>query len=321
MSSLVDPLTWASLSVSECESAAALGIDAEGFNNLIYRFSEYILDRGFRILFGHDWRADGVMRIIATLAETRTSHYHEMLDGGLPRMLNLVPNEYSAISKYGIQATEESHGLLEVVSLHSLCAGSSELVLQILEHVRRKHFIQKISTQEVDQDPILRYWLLRDVLTDIGKQGIRVCLGGKTKGYSSMYSGIAEEAFFACSANMPLYLVGGFGGSTAEVASCFSSKPNRIFRDGNDGSPLENKQTIVGGNIVAMAERLGLPLDGLDSWFNNYTIAKLSKNNGLTCRENEHLFTATDMEVVFHLIERGIQRLISNRVIKPASPN
>ena len=307
---LVHAQTWAGLSLSECESAGSLGIDEEGFEILTYRFSEFLLNRGFRLLFGHDWREDGVMRVVASLVESRTARYHEGLHLDLPRMLNLVPTQPSAISRRATQAAEESHGLLEIESLFAFCEdGPPPRLSRPL--VQSTGALSALSVEAVDNSDILRNWLLRHLLTEIGRSGVRVCVGGRTTEYSGMYAGIAEEAFFACKADQPLYLIAGFGGSTAAVAACLSRKPKTIYVGADQGSPLRNQRPTLDQTTASFGATVEMPNNGLDGWFSDrYSLSRLSENNGLTEQENEALFRATDLEVIFHLFERGIQKLI-----------
>ena len=50
------------ISVSPCEDAATLGYDDRQINRIVIRIAQYFLDKDMRVIFGHDWREDGVMR-------------------------------------------------------------------------------------------------------------------------------------------------------------------------------------------------------------------------------------------------------------------
>ena len=49
------------ISVSPCEEAARLGYDERQINRIVIRMAQYFLDQNMRVIFGHDWREDGVM--------------------------------------------------------------------------------------------------------------------------------------------------------------------------------------------------------------------------------------------------------------------
>ncbi|MEM7067197.1 MAG: hypothetical protein AAF572_29035 [Cyanobacteria bacterium P01_B01_bin.77] len=272
------------------------------------------------MLFGHDWRADGVMRIVASLAETKFSplNFDEQSPDNLPRMFNLIPSERSEISKFAIQASEESRGLLEVGSLHSFCGDRQDEHKSIHRYIDLDHPLRETRSRELHDNPVAQFWLLRHVLTKISANGVRVCLGGKTQNYKGRFSGIAEEAFFACRDNMPLYLVGGFGGATSEVAACFSQDPGSLFRDLNNGSPLKNHTKIKNGLTEHLSLTWKIPETDLSESFMEYGLENLGKCNGLNAYQNEELFRATDLEVVFHLMDVGLNNLVRDERITPA---
>ena len=56
------------ISVSPSVEAERLGYDERQINRIVIRMAQYFLDRDMRIIFGHDWREDGVMRAVADFA-------------------------------------------------------------------------------------------------------------------------------------------------------------------------------------------------------------------------------------------------------------
>jgi hypothetical protein len=53
----------------------------------------------------------------------------------------------------------------------------------------------------------------------------RIVLGGRVTKFKGLMPGIAEETEFALKANQPLYLLGGFGGCTRDIASDMGLMP------------------------------------------------------------------------------------------------
>ena len=109
---------------------------------------------------------------------------------------------------------------------------------------------------------------------------VRVLLGGQVANYKGRMPGVAEEALLSLRAGQPLFLIGGFGGCTRDVA-----------------------------------ETLGLaePWSGSrDCWpsreeFKRWGSGDLS--NGLSDEENETLATTPFIGQVIVLVLRGVQRL------------
>ena len=56
------------ISVSPSTEAARLGYDNRQINRIVVRMAQYFLARDMRVIFGHDWREDGVMRAVADFA-------------------------------------------------------------------------------------------------------------------------------------------------------------------------------------------------------------------------------------------------------------
>ena len=48
------------ISVSPCEDATRIDYDTRQINRIVIRMAQYFLDRDMRVIFGHDWREDGV---------------------------------------------------------------------------------------------------------------------------------------------------------------------------------------------------------------------------------------------------------------------
>ena len=57
------------ISVSPCQDATKIGYDERQINRIVIRLAQYFLDQNMRVIFGHDWREDGVMRAVANFAE------------------------------------------------------------------------------------------------------------------------------------------------------------------------------------------------------------------------------------------------------------
>lgn len=144
-------------------------------------------------------------------------------------------------------------------------------------------------------------WALRQRMTQLLDPGCRICLGGRTSGYSGHYAGVAEEAYFALSMAKPLYLIGGLGGATGAVCDAVlgEASPER-----NRDRPLDARAAEC-----AISQRdAPLPLDGLSTAFREFGIGKLSTDNGLAPNDNRRLFEMTDIEAALGLIAEGMTR-------------
>ncbi len=205
------------ISVSPCRDAKRVGYDSSQIDRIVIRMAQYFLARNMRVIFGHDWREDGVMRAVADYASKVASgargfeHTAEHLRsaqtevGEMPRMLNVVPTGRRSLSSAALDAERDSGGVLEVISsvegkerLLQLTTGPDKLPAEA-------HWEDGASSELTS----LRHWI-----TALLNPGCRICLGGKVTGYKGIEPGVMEEARLALSCKKPLYLLGGFGGAT-----------------------------------------------------------------------------------------------------------
>ena len=180
--------------------------------------AQYFLDQNMRVIFGHDWRENGVMRAIANFAESVAalnddgsdldSTKTEIGKARTPRMLNLVPTNIDHTSKVALEAQRNSGGVLEIIPVSDKLLDLSEW-----HNLSRRWFIEsKIKGEEA-----VKYTVLRHYLTEYLDPGCRICLGGRRSGYNGRVPGVQEEAEFALLYKKPLYLMGGFGGASQMV--------------------------------------------------------------------------------------------------------
>ena len=270
---LQTPLT-VNVSVSPCEDAERLGFDEWQINRIVIRIAQFFLFKGMRVLFGHDWRADGVMQAVLRDAELSGAADRQPRRGA--RMLNLVATGGTPLSRVGLEAAKDSAGVLEVRSMDD----------EPVAPIRRG-------------DRCSELWALRQRMTQLLDPGCRICLGGRTSGYSGHYAGVAEEAYFALSMGKPLYLIGGLGGATSAVCDAILGEAS----PGRDGDrPLDAR---AAGCAISPGDA-PLPLDGLTAAFRAFGIDKLSTDNGLAPEDNRRLFEMSDVEAALGLINKGL---------------
>ena len=218
-----------------------MGFDEAILNRLTVRIAEFFLFKGIGLVFGHDWRENGVMRAVAGLAETAASGEQMFKDRDHGTMvLNLVPTAGRALSQAAVDATEAAQGILQVRSIIDWTAGDNDL------------------PDGWEKDRCGELWVLRRALNRVLNPGARICLGGKRTGFSGYYAGVAEEAYFALATHKPLYLVGGFGGVTEDVIDALTGQSDFKF---TALSPLDQKRDeSICKDVARMVD---LPLDGL----------------------------------------------------------
>ena len=204
------------ISVSPCSDATRIGYDARQINRIVVRMAQYFLDLNMRVMFGHDWRDDGVMRAVANFAEVVAERREDTLDEDSngarrtntekPRMLNVVPTGRAPLSGAALEAQRASGGVLKVIPLNEEKGSARE---PDAAYPHTKSFDER--AQELTA--------LRREITKRLDPGCRVCLGGRTTGYEGCMPGVQEEAQLALEYNKPLYLMGGFGGASRQFGT------------------------------------------------------------------------------------------------------
>ena len=272
------------ISVSPCRDATRMGYDERQINRIVIRMAQYFLDRNMRVIFGHDWHEDGVMRAIADFAEvvaagneTRDEGLNDAVSIGIlnmddmddvpmhvvyqtvgtgrasvepaprenPRMLNVVPTKRESLSRAALEAKRSSGGVLEVLSLDE----GIDHVLDLMPEASSRY--RELSEAEGRPAELTT---LRHCMTDLLNPGCRICLGGETCGYEGNEPAVMEEARLALRYHKPLFLMGGFGGATQEFGE--NEQHWRAYEESTNGLTGEQSQALFETTDIERAVRL-----------------------------------------------------------------
>ena len=131
-------------------------------------------------------------------------------------------------------------------------------------------------------------------------------LGGRLHDYVGRYPGVIEEALLSAEAGCALYVVGGFGGCGAALASHLRGSGVRELTQAwqLEHTPAANELShLLSGSAYHMALERELA-------------AKLPRrrwdvlNNQLSVEENVRLGRTTDSDEVIALVMAGLRRLV-----------
>ena len=246
------------ISVSPSKDALRLGYDDRQINRIVIRMAQYFLDRGMQVIFGHDWRNDGVMQAVADFAGRVSAHPRYIshpenenppLDHNReapPRMLNVVATGAHAISNTALNAEELGGGILKVTSMSE----------QLEKLSSKLYALEGNNSGETGEER--RAWeltCLRHCLTALLHPGCRICFGGITEGFQGKEPGVTEEAKLALIYEKPLYLMGGFGGATR----CFGEDQRKVqnsYWKAENGLCGEEKNELFDTTDIEHALRL-----------------------------------------------------------------
>lgn len=219
------------ISISESDDIEDYGYGSWDVNRITVRLCEALLNAGAHLVFGHDWRPDGIMTAICGIAIKS----HSTADSELPPLIQnfLAHPDKTSISDQ-LKRDLRQRDLVRIRTVDPpRVNGGLDPDLQRALALSRMRFRMNL---EVDA---------------------RICLGGKRLSQSSaipagFYSGVAEEAYWAAVTGKPL-LVGGFlGGVSHELIESLSSETVVGEHLGIDSLAVVEQKTELHEKAVAM---------------------------------------------------------------------
>lgn len=153
---------------------------------------------------------------------------------------------------------------------------------------------------------------MREELTDACDA--LLMLGGKQQGFLGRYPGIVEEALLALQRDKPVFLIGGFGGSTLDLINMLRSNPHALTSSLDE----REKSFVDDYNRRIVVDSPGAPqIDYSDVrlFFASRGVDGL--RNGLNSEENERLFATVNLDECIFLVVTGLKRLAMNRSTHP----
>ena len=139
----------------------------------------------------------------------------------------------------------------------------------------------------------------------IKNSDVRILLGGKTHNFVGFLPGILEESVIAIKNKQPLYILGGFGGTSALITKCLR-KENPIEFSVN----WQIEHTKGYKDLLESAKKhpnyKSIDYGNLVNSLNNCGVESISKFNGLTEDQNFQLWETNNLDVAIPLIIKGI---------------
>jgi hypothetical protein len=289
------------LSISESDDSISRGFPVWQVNRVTLQVTTSLLGQGASVVFGHDWREDGVMQAIhgfaqqiqppvpLSAAEARASNQ--------PLLINVLP--WPDTPRLSSQDLERLASTLRV----ELAGLPDEL--RLFEDKARK---QRPS------DPLYRYVRaralthLRHRLND--ESDARFCIGGRTQGSAGRYPGVIEEALLAIQEAKPLFLVGFLGGAARQVIDAIQGHemPDNFCPTGIVDQ-LYKTPPIPETDRRTQGDRLQHDRKVLWEEFRRTGVGGLAERNRLGLNENEELFHTPVLDRVIELVLTGLSRL------------
>ena len=193
------------ISTSESPDMRVLGLGDEHLRNAMADIAVHLLASGRSLAYGGDLRAGGLAELLFDLLVRYRGHPNH--EGR-----TITVTDYMAwpehIRMKGDDLTAFANGCKQSARVILLARDGTKLTME-----QRK----VLKEHEPDDDE----WMdgltaMRSVMR--AECHARVFLGGRVEGYRGRMPGIAEEALLSFQYRQPVFLLGGFGGCTRDIA-------------------------------------------------------------------------------------------------------
>ena len=190
------------ISVADSDDLEQLGYTPDDVNRVTVRLSQALLSAGARLVFGHDWRRDGIMDAICRIA---VKYRPSAQSSSEPMIQNLLPWPTEPLLDAEVRGDLEQRGLIKI------------------EQIGLPDCQWRSPT-----DPIARAIALTHLRKELARRThARVCIGGKEKSSQGFYAGIIEEAWTAAANGQLLFVAKFLGGASCDKLEALLAFPGR----------------------------------------------------------------------------------------------
>ncbi|MDE0623050.1 MAG: hypothetical protein OXH83_15415 [Bryobacterales bacterium] len=257
------------ISISESPDMGTYGLSLGHLREALADFAIHLLASGDDLAYGGDLRAHGFTELLFDLV----ARYRRLAE------VNVRPpvTNYLAWPVH-IRMTAET-----LSGFEAHIRGSARLVLIGRDGSRltmeERHLLQRHEPDESEWAEGLTR--MREVMR--AETAARLVLGGRVEDYKGRMPGIAEEALLSLQSEQALFLVGGFGGCTRDIAETLELVEPRAGSDGR----WRGRQAFAQWGVGDL-------------------------HNGLSDKENRLLARTPYVQEAVDLVLRGISRLGKN---------
>jgi hypothetical protein len=288
------------LSISESDDSPQRGFPSWQVNRVTLQFVAALFGQGASVVFGHDWREDGVMEAVFGFARQVQAPIplspNQSAIETQPLLRNLLPwpdkphlpdRELEQLSS---TLRVESAGLPKELQAYDDKARDADPGSELYKYIRARGLT-----------------FLRRRLNDVCH--VRLCLGGRRSSSAGRYPGVIEEALLAVVVRKPLYLAGFLGGATEQVADAVEGRS--MAEDFCRSTPLQDLYKAPPVKETDAATREDRLIDRAAVWdvFKKTGRQNLAAANGLTLDENDELLRTPVVDRAIELVLTGLSRI------------
>ncbi len=279
------------ISISDSPDIEKLGFSDDHIKDFIVEVTRYLIIHGGNLIYGGDLRKDGYTRLFSALIY----NYRPSKEAGkvffqnyfsFPIHLNLKQSDLLEFKKNGVEA-------IRVGPPEDIVVDKSKFYIP--EGVENLYVWAKSLSE-----------MRRQMQSN---SDARIFTGGNLSNFKGKYPGLLEESILALSNDIPVYFIGLFGGMTQRIIDALNrNSPNELKMDWQS-SENSNYEELV--NFYNSKSDDMIDYEKVVDFLNNYSLERLSKNNGLSIEENKRLFSSTHSSEIIFLIMKGLQNTFS----------
>lgn len=271
------------ISISEPQDIEECGLRLYHLRSLIVELARYFLTFDMKLMYGGDIRYDNQFNFAKIISQLVLSYNEEYLE-------EAVIENYSSYPYYKKINDTLKTDLLDVVDFIEI--KPDEIYgINSLDELEQSYITAQTLTK------------MREKMTDT--MDIKVIAGGKTENFSGKYPGVLEEAYLALKNEIPIYLIGGFGGVTKKIINLLNGNLPKEFSVDYQ-SKNDNFRTLY-EYYKTKGEEDEINYERINNLFIQKGIDGLK--NGLSVDENKKLFDSKNIYEIMSLILKGIQNI------------
>jgi len=275
------------VSISDSPEINQLGFSFEHQKNLIIEITRYLVIHGSSLIYGGDLRQNGYTRLFSDLV----FQYRPTNEVGKKFLKNYLSFPIHVKLKTSDELEFKKNGV-EPIKVSAPEHLNIDETMFYPPNNKENLFIwaESLSKMRVEMN---------------SESNARIFTGGSMANFKGKYPGLLEEAILALENDTPVYFVGIFGGVTKRIIEGLKGeKPKELTLKWQSDKNKDYGKFVSYYNDKVENDKIDY--EKCSDYLNSYTLEKLSKNNGLTIKENERLFHSIHTSEIIFLLMKGL---------------
>lgn len=211
------------ISISESPDLASFGLSDGHIRDAMVNIAMYLLAAGDDLAYGGDLRTGGFTQTLFELVQRYTKN---PLGSNQRSTTAAIGNEPARVANYLAWPVHAGMTGSDIESLAGEIRDFATIILLDLDgrpiSMDDRKTLTPVETNETEWTTGLTH--MRKTMREC--INARILLGGRTEGYKGRMPGVAEEALLSMEAGQPVFLLGGFGGATRDIAEVLHLAPS-----------------------------------------------------------------------------------------------